>query len=209
MISLRFLILLAVSYLIGAIPFAYIFVKALKGTDVRKIGSGNVGATNAARVLGRWMGILILVLDTLKGVVPTFFGAWIANGTLDMTTPKYQLVATCLGIAAFLGHCYNPFLRFKGGKGVATGLGVYLVLAPLAALVTLGVCLVIILVTRLVSLASVTGAILLPVLILVFSWRHPHPQWVVFGLTVVMGAMVILRHRSNIRRLLAGTESKS
>jgi glycerol-3-phosphate acyltransferase PlsY len=188
MLTVRFLVLLIASFCIGAIPFAYIFVKRLKGIDVRTVGSGNVGATNAARALGsRWWGILILLLDMLKGVIPTLFGSWIVNKMLPWHPLTYdqQGVAIALGIAAFLGHCFNPFLKFKGGKGVATGLRVYLVLAPYAALTTLAVCVLIIVTTRLISLASITGAILLPFFMILYNLLQKRPQpWVIIAVTL-------------------------
>lgn len=208
-----FYVLLAVSFLVGSIPTAYLFVKRMKGIDIRTVGSGNVGATNAARVLGRPMGILILLLDALKGLAPTYLGAWALTKTMpwQIIAPEHQLIAIALGLCAFLGHCFTPWLKFKGGKGVATGLGVYLVLAPFAALTTLAICVIIIITTRLVSLAAITGAALLPFFILFYSFlpeRKPVP-WIILGFTVALCALVIVLHRSNIKRLLAGAESKA
>jgi glycerol-3-phosphate acyltransferase PlsY len=215
MLSLKFLVVLILAFLIGSIPTAYLFVKRIKGIDIRKVGSGNVGASNAARILGRQMGILIFALDVLKGAVPTFFGPWLIFRIapwLGTTDPHFQFASVCVAIAAFLGHCYTPFLMFKGGKGVATGLGAYLVIAPYPALLTLAICIVMILATRVVSLASIAGAVLLPAFIFLLSWREfihwSSPPWVVLLATIALGGVVIFRHRGNLRRLRAGTEHK-
>ncbi|HNY29163.1 MAG TPA: glycerol-3-phosphate acyltransferase, partial [Candidatus Sumerlaeota bacterium] len=115
-------------------------------------------------------------------------------------------VRLCFGIGAFLGHCYSPFMKFKGGKGVATALGVYLVVAPKATLLTLVVCLPLMKITGIVSIASLTGAVLLPIGILVFYWNEQ--PWTRFCVTVLLSSVVIYRHRANIRRLIEGTEGK-
>jgi glycerol-3-phosphate acyltransferase PlsY len=207
-----FCFLLLLAFLIGSIPFAFILVWRIKRIDVRTVGSGNPGATNVARVLGKPMGFLVLFLDILKGAAPAWFFP------LILQAPPFQsqipVVLTvrgaelCMGLAAFLGHCYSPLLRFKGGKGVATALGVYLVVAPKATLLTLVVCVLIILTTRMISLASITGAVLLPAALLAFDWHGKASPWVPFGVTALLGAVVLFRHRSNIRRILAGRESK-
>lgn len=224
-VPIPFIALAVVGFVIGCIPFAYIFVKKMKGIDIRTQGSGNVGATNASRLLGRPMGILILVLDALKGVaaawvLPHVLRFWADSPKLPLAAaakvslqafhddPAHHvsLMALVMGLCAFLGHCLNPFLRFKGGKGVATALGVYLIVAPKAVLLTLVVCVTIIVLTRLVSLASITGAVLLLVAIPVFYWSER--PWAVWCITLVISLAVILRHRANIRRLLARTENK-
>lgn len=211
-------ICLAAGFLIGSIPFAYIIVKRIKGIDVRSQGSRNAGATNAARVLGWRWGIAILALDAAKGalaawMLPLAMGL-IWNDTATslagfLTEPGLQLL---MGIAAFLGHCFSPFLAFRGGKGVATGLGVYLVVAWQAALLALAICVPIILLTRIVSVASITGAVLLPAGILIFhDWGDPEADspWVVFAITLLIGLLIIFRHRANIRRLIEGKENRA
>jgi glycerol-3-phosphate acyltransferase PlsY len=227
-VPIPFIVLAVVGFVIGCVPFAYIFVKKMKGIDIRTQGSGNVGATNASRLLGRPMGILIMLLDALKGaaaawVLPHLLRLWADSPHLplaeaarvsldafhDHPSQHVSLLALVMGLCAFLGHCLNPFLRFKGGKGVATALGVYLVVAPKAVLLTLLVCVAIIVVTRLVSLASITGAILLPVLLVVFYWPERHDGlWPVLAVTAVICLAVVVRHRANIKRLLARTEQK-
>ena len=209
-----FLIALIVAFAIGSIPFAYLFVRKLKGVDVRTQGSGNAGATNAARVLGWHWGVLILLLDAAKGAAAAWGCAWAFGLFGDAATPfvhilTYPGLQLVMGIAAFLGHCFSPFLKFRGGKGVATGLGVYLVISWQAALLTLVVCVPIILLTRIVSIASITGAILLPVGILAFhDWNGPESPWIVFGVTLFLSSMVVFRHRANIARLLKGKENR-
>ena len=221
-VPVPFVILAVVGFLIGCIPFAYIFVKKIKGIDVRTQGSGNVGATNASRLLGRPLGLAVLVLDALKGAAAAWALPWVlvfwaghqlplaaaAAASAGALGPRGTALA--MGLCAFLGHCFNPFLRFKGGKGVATALGVYLIVAPKAVALTLVVCVIIIALTRLVSLASITGAVLLPVLLVVFYWPERHNGlWPVLAVTAVISLAVIVRHRANIRRLLAGTEHKA
>lgn len=212
-LNLALIVGLVISFLLGAIPFAYIFVKKIKGVDIRKEGSGNSGATNASRVVGKKWGLIILALDIAKGaaaagLVPLILRHWLKTDAGWMLG-GFPAVGLCMGLAAFLGHCFSPFLLFKGGKGVATALGVYLVVAPMAVALTAVVCIVLILVTRVVSIASITGAILLPVSIMIFYRTKMQGFWFVFGLTVVLGALVIFRHRSNIRRLIKGAENKA
>jgi acyl phosphate:glycerol-3-phosphate acyltransferase len=221
MISIPFFVFLFLAFLTGCVPFAYIFVKRLRGVDIRQHGSGNVGATNASRLLGRKLGIVVLILDALKGVMAawllplilTLFGTT-AYYFQALTTPGVQL---CMGMAAFLGHCYNPFLRFKGGKGVATALGVFMVVSWKATLLTAVVSVTIIAVTRLVSIASIVAAVLLPTAMLTFQIIAKTPEevwyrkvnWQVLGMTVLIAAVVIIRHRANIKRLWEGKEHKA
>lgn len=217
MVPVPFILLLALAFLLGSVPFAYLFVKKLKGIDIRTHGSGNVGATNAGRLLGKPMGVLIMLLDVCKGVVSAGAGAallalWVeqwplgesARGVLEALGERGAGLS--FGIAAFLGHCYSPFLGFRAGKGVATALGVYVVVAPAAILVTFALCGALILVTRIISLASIAGAVLLPVTILIIYWNDD--PWPLFCVTSVLGAVVVYRHRANIGRLMAGTEGK-
>lgn len=187
------IVLIVAAYLVGSVPSGYV-LGSMAGVDVRKAGSGNVGATNVARVLGKGRGVLTLVLDAAKGWLPVF-----AAVRLEMSLPTVVLAGT----AAFLGHLYPVFLRFEGGKGVATALGVLLALAPLTALVSLGVFIVVVATSRLVSLGSVAAAIATPISL----WIAGHaPMVIVMG--GFMAAMTTWRHRGNIQRLLAGTEPK-
>ena len=185
--------LIIMAYLLGSVPSGYVLGRSV-GVDVRKAGSGNVGATNVARVVGKTQGVLTLVADAAKGFIPVF-----AVLQLDLSLPVTMLV----GVAAFLGHLYPIFLLFKGGKGVATALGVFLAYAPLVTLILLGVFLIVAWISRLVSLSSITAAVAAPIAF----WFAAYPPPVVQTGTFV-AAMIILRHRSNIKRLLAGTEPR-
>jgi len=225
MVSIPFFVFLLLAFLTGCVPFAYILVKRLRGMDIRTQGSGNVGATNASRVLGRKWGLVVLALDTLKGVVaawllPQILWFLVEQGFFTSTVFYDKLlspkgVQLCMGMAAFLGHCYNPFLKFKGGKGVATALGVFLVVSWMATSLTAIVCLAIIAATRMVSLASIVAAVLLPTAMLTFQILEKTPQetWnqkvKVLGMTVLISAVVVIRHRANIKRLLVGKEHKA
>ena len=181
-------------YLLGSMPFGYWVVRLVKGEDIRKVGSGNIGASNVWRTYGRWLGIPIVVLDVAKGFVPALVGALLVG----------ELTAVLAGGAAMLGHWRPLFLRFqKGGKTVATGGGAFLGAAPLLGLIGVAVWVVAFLVTRYASLASIVAALSLPVLAVLLG--EPWPI-VVFGAIAAVG--VILLHRPNIARLRAGTESR-
>jgi acyl phosphate:glycerol-3-phosphate acyltransferase len=185
--------LVLIAYLLGAVPTGYI-LGSLAGVDVRKEGSGNVGATNVARVVGKRHGIFTLIADVAKGFFPVFIALYL----------NFSPLATAsVGIAAFLGHLYPVFLRFKGGKGVATALGVFLALAPWATLVLILVFAAVLLAARAVSLSSMIAAAAAP---LVF-WLSSHPPVYVW-MSFFMAAMIVMRHRENIQRLLSGTEPK-
>lgn len=181
------------SYLVGSIPTGVIVGK-LMGIDVRSAGSGNIGATNVARVLGKGKGALTLLADAAKGYLPVFIARQLG---VDSTTE------VLVGAAAFLGHLYPIYLKFRGGKGVATALGALLLLAPLAILVLLAVFAAAFLTSRIVSLGSIAAAGALPITLWLLSYP---PQLIVLG--AFLGAIVILRHRANIRRLFAGTEPR-
>ena len=186
-----------ISYLIGSIPTAYIFGRLLKGIDIRKFGSGNVGATNAFRVLGKTIGITVLILDIFKGFAVVVF--------LGKSLTQMQFII--LGLSCILGHNWTIFLRFKGGKGMATTLGVLLGLsvkvAGLKAILGLVVLiwLAIFIIIRIVSLASVVSAIVLPILMLVFKQSNT-----LIFLSFILSLLVILRHKSNLKRIFQGKE---
>jgi len=187
------IVLIAFAYLLGSIPSGYILGK-FSGVDVRQVGSGNVGATNVAREVGKWQGVLTLLADALKGVVPVAIG-------LAMTLASAGIAA--IAAAAFLGHLYPIFLKFRGGKGVATGLGALLVIAPLASVLLVVTFAVVVLLTRLVSLSSIIAAALAPFAL----WMFVEPPAIV-SLGAFLAAMIVWRHRGNIQRLLAGTEPR-
>lgn len=187
------ILLIVVAYLLGSIPSGYVLGK-LSGVDVRAAGSGNVGATNVARVVGKRQGILTLVIDVAKGVLPIVVGR-------RLNFP--ELAIACAGVAAFLGHLYPIYLKFKGGKGVATALGVFLALAPLATLIMFVVFAGVMAGSRIVSLSSIAAAAAAPLVL----WLLAYPP-VLVGMGVFLAAMIVWRHRGNIRRLRAGTEPR-
>ncbi|MFH0794756.1 MAG: glycerol-3-phosphate 1-O-acyltransferase PlsY [bacterium] len=194
--------LLILSYLCGSIPMAYLVARGLKGVDIRSVGSGNIGATNAARVVGMPLAGVILLLDAAKGALPVILCRTLVTAPDWGLSP--ELAALLVGIAAVLGHIFTCFLNFKGGKGVSTSLGVFSALAPVALLSALAVGIVVIAITRFVSLASVLGAVAFPLLILYFQPGNPALFWV----SALIGALIIFRHRSNIRRIIRGEEDK-
>ncbi|MGH7575532.1 MAG: glycerol-3-phosphate 1-O-acyltransferase PlsY [Longimicrobiales bacterium] len=189
-------VLLIASYLLGAIPASYIGGRLARGIDLREHGSRNLGATNAFRVLGWKVAAPIFAFDTFKGWFPAFaFPRW--DG---VATPDWALA---YGAAALIGHMFSIYVRFRGGKGVATGAGVFLALAPLAVLIDIAVWGGIVYITRYVSVASVLAAALLPWLVLAFGGSRA-----VFWLSVAVAVLVILAHRANLRRLVRGDEHR-
>jgi acyl phosphate:glycerol-3-phosphate acyltransferase len=187
------IIVMIFSYLLGSIPTGYI-VGALAGVDIRKVGSGNVGATNVARVVGKKRGLLTLIADVGKGFIPVFVA-----GRLGFSHTAVALVA----ILAFLGHLYPVFLKFQGGKGVATALGALLALAPMATVILMVVFALVVGSSRLVSLSSIVAALAAPITL--WSLSYPPP---VIATGVFFAVMITARHRDNIRRLFAGTEPR-
>lgn len=190
-----FILIMIAIYLIAAIPTGVLLARLMGGEDVRQKGSGNIGATNVYRVAGKLAGVLTLVGDTLKGFLPLLaFKTWLEP------TPTQLGIASAVAI---LGHCYPVYLKFKGGKGVATALGIFLVLSPKAVFFALIVFILIVATTRYISLGSVLAALSAPFVILLLN--HPQP---IFLATLFIAALVIWRHNSNIRRLLDGTENR-
>jgi len=188
---------LMLSYLLGSIPVGLIVAKKHGHPDIRKEGSGNIGATNVARVVGKKAGLITLIGDILKGALPVLgFSLFVGTNTWQ----KQGIVALA-GLAAFLGHLFPIYLKFKGGKGVATATGVFLILCPLAVLVDIFVFLGVAWWWRYVSLASLSAAAAMPVLIGLFSNKK-----VYIILAVIIAALIFYRHKENIQRLLTGTE---
>jgi len=183
------------AFFCGAVPFGFIAGRR-KGIDLREHGSKNIGATNTLRVLGKTAGITVLLLDAVKGLIPVL----IAQYALHLP-PLYQVG---VGLAAVLGHIYSPFVRFKGGKGVATTLGVLIGLNPVIAAISFGVFFATVWLTKYVSLGSILGAVTQAILFFVF----PHEGYALPAFGVLVAVFVVARHRANIGRLLAGTESK-
>jgi glycerol-3-phosphate acyltransferase PlsY len=184
------------SYLVGAIPTSYLTVLIVKGEDLRLLGSGNLGATNLYRVLGWRYAVPVALFDVLKGAVPVLLFAPRAGGG--------QLVALLLGAAAVIGHVFPVFLKFRGGKGVATAAGVMLGMAPWAFIVALITWALVVKASGYVSLASITAALVLPPAV---YFLHPERRQLAPFL-VGLAALIILLHRRNIRRLLSGTEHR-
>ena len=186
-------ILVLSAYVLGSIPTGYLLGR-LAGVDVTKAGSGNVGATNVARVLGRSQGVLTLIADAAKGLIPV---------VVAMQSGASSGATVLAGTAAFIGHLYPIFLKFKGGKGVATAFGVFIALAPLVALILLAVFALTALTSRIVSLSSMVTAATAPLIL----WLFHYPSLVI-GMATFMGGAIILRHRSNIQRLIEGSEPR-
>jgi acyl phosphate:glycerol-3-phosphate acyltransferase len=199
-LSGRTLILIPAAYLLGSIPFGLILARLFSHADVRHAGSGNIGATNVARVAGLLPGTFTLLLDTGKGA----FAVWLAAHFTGHNATTMMLA----GIVVLLGHCYPIWLRFKGGKGVATALGVFLALCPLAALSALATFILVVAVWLYVSLGSVAAAAAMP-LLMYLLWAPPlaPPLFIIFG-TLFATSLVIFKHRGNLQRLLQGTEPR-
>jgi acyl phosphate:glycerol-3-phosphate acyltransferase len=189
-------VLVLAAYLVGAFPTSYVVARAARGIDLRQHGSGNLGATNAFRVLGWRAAMPIFVVDILKGFAPAFFFPQLDGNA----SPLWALL---YGTAAIVGHVFSVYVGFKGGKGVATGAGVFLALAPIAVLGGLVVWLALVLLTGYVSLASVAAAAVLPVLVAVTG-----APGAVLILSLLLAAFVIYAHRANIGRLLRGEEHR-
>jgi len=196
-----------VSYIIGSIPTAYIFGYLFKGIDIRKFGSGNVGATNAWRVLGKPVGITVLILDILKGYTTVvFLGNFLAS---RINLADKTILPILLGLSCISGHNWTLFLGFKGGKGVATTLGVLLALSmqvsglKLILLLLILTWVLILIMTRIISVASVLTSISLPVYSVIFRQSN-----VVIFLSILLCTLSILRHKSNLKRVLEGKESR-
>lgn len=199
-----------VAYLLGSIPTGYLLMRFFRKQDIRTIGSGNIGATNVLRSGAKGLGAATFLLDMLKGCVAVWLGSvtWIGLSLFFHITPTlpmrdFQAVAA---IFAVLGHMYPVWLRFKGGKGVATGFGVFLVAAPLAALAAISVFAVILLLTRYVSMASILGSASFP-LFAFFLVKGEKPALFIAAQFIV-AFLIIAKHHQNIRRLFAGTENR-
>ena len=186
-------ILIVFAYLLGSVPVGVLLAR-MKGADPRKVGSGNIGATNVMRAAGKMTGALTLVGDILKGLLPV---------VVAFIMGEPVIVVAAAGLAAFLGHLFPLFLGFKGGKGVATALGVYLRLDPFAVFITVIVFVLVLLKWRFVSLGSLVGVAAMPLLLYLLN----APDYYVY-LALIIGALIFIKHKDNIRRLLAGTENK-
>ena len=200
-----YIIFILGSYLIGGIPFGYIAGKLLKGIDIREHGSRNVGATNVLRVVGKGPGIAVYVLDALKGLLPVILAKFLWPGT----TVGLQWFYIAVALAAILGHIFTPYLRFKGGEGVATASGAMLALAPLPLLIALLAFILVFVLTRYVSLGSITAALVFPIAVALEKiLRNQDPLVPVLGVGWLLFILVIVTHKANIVRLVEGTENK-
>jgi acyl phosphate:glycerol-3-phosphate acyltransferase len=206
-----YLTVAVMAYLLGSIPFGYVLVRIFRGEDIRLTGSGNIGATNVARSGAKGLGIATLALDALKGALAVWLAAALAGSKYNLCgdfiqhpcAPALRLMSLA-ALFAVLGHVFPVWLRFKGGKGVATALGVFCILFPKAILLALAVFILIVAITRYVSLGSILGAITFPVA----AYFLQRTDAVSLLLASSVSLIVILKHHQNISRLLAGTESR-
>ncbi|MDP3850987.1 MAG: glycerol-3-phosphate 1-O-acyltransferase PlsY [Luteolibacter sp.] len=215
------------AFLLGSIPFGLLIARA-RGIDIRAHGSGNIGATNVLRVMGKQFGVPCLILDALKGFVPVVIAisliqfegmknpmsiAGLASYAREFPMLTAQIFQVLTGLCAILGHNYSPWVGFKGGKGIATSAGVLIALMPAAIVILIVVWVLVFLISRYVSLASIIAAAVLPLVMLWGSWYHGKIQngnWnkPLFVLTVLIAVLAIWKHRSNIQRLRDGTEHR-
>jgi len=182
-----------ISYLLGSVPFGYLLVRSTEGKDIRSLGSGNIGATNVYRS-NRLSGVLTLVLDAGKGYLAVVLAGWLGGGL------EWQAAAA---VCAIIGHVFTIWLRFKGGKGVATGCGAFLALSPLAVLTTLAIFALTLVFTRYISASSIIATASYPLWAYVYGVPAQVLPWAIFGALII-----IVKHHQNIRRLFAGTEHK-
>lgn len=187
---------IAIGYFLGSIPFGFLLVRSFRGQDIRQVGSGNIGATNVARS-SPLLGILTLVLDALKGLA--------AVALTEYLFPGNNSLAAIAALLAVLGHMFPIWLNFQGGKGVATGLGSFILLAPKAVLLALAIFAVLVLLFRYVSVSSMIAVILFPILALLLN---PHLDNRTICLMAIASLLIVLRHQANIRRLISGTEPR-
>ena len=187
--------LVVIAYLVGSVPTAYLLVRMAVGQDIRTRGSGNVGGTNALRTAGWRIGITVTLIDVLKGVL----AVWL----MRLYNPESGWVAAAV-LAAVLGHCYPVWLKFRGGKGVATGFGAFLVIAPLSALAALGLWFVVLVIARWVSLASMVASAAFPLLLKLID----RPDLRTLAAVSVAAVVIVLRHVSNMRKIVAGEEAR-
>jgi acyl phosphate:glycerol-3-phosphate acyltransferase len=215
----RVLLIAALSYLLGSIPFGYLLVRIFRGEDVRRTGSGNIGATNVARNSPA-LGVLTLLLDALKGSAAVAVGMILSpplferisvthipwRMILPASSPGFVTWAALAALFAVAGHMFPLWLKFHGGKGVATGLGAFVMIAPKAVLLAAGVFLVVVTLFRYISLGSIVAVAVFPLLVLLL---HQYgDRFLAFVLMAVAAVLIIMKHHSNIRRLVAGTENR-
>jgi glycerol-3-phosphate acyltransferase PlsY len=205
------------AYLFASVPYG-VLIGALHGIDVTAAGSKNIGATNVARLLGRKWGVLVFLLDTIKGLLPTLLASLVLENyarAAVFSPLSARLLTLGVGLAAILGHNYSAFLWFKGGRGVATSLGVCLGLYPgltVPALAAFVLWMAVVVLSRYVSVGSVAAGVAFPGLVIAWSWvRHdalPRGDWPLIAFAVLVGGLVVYRHRANLQRLASGTENR-
>lgn len=195
---------LILAYLLGSIPFGFLIVKLRSGADIRETGSGGTGATNVTRKAGKGAGIVTLLLDALKGVAAVLVARWLTG------EPGTSWVVAGAGVLAVVGHCFPVWLKFKAGKGVATGLGVFLAIVPWAVLAAAIVFVVVVWRTRFISLGSILAAAFVPLWVwAMHMWLEPISNFVpVIAALCASSAIIIAKHHENIQRLMAGKENK-
>ncbi|HKF48541.1 MAG TPA: glycerol-3-phosphate 1-O-acyltransferase PlsY [Terracidiphilus sp.] len=196
--------IVVLSYLLGSIPMGYLLVRLVRKQDIRSVGSGNIGATNVLRSEGKGLGAATFVLDVVKGSLAVLLGYWLAAPLLP-GVPQRNVEALA-AICAVLGHMFPVWIGFRGGKGVATGFGVFLVCAPIAALSAIALFAIICALTRYVSLASIIGAASFPV-VAWFTVKGERPAFFI-AVQIAVSLLIIVKHHANIRRLLSGTEHR-
>ena len=199
-------LVIILSYLLGSFPTAILASRIVLKDDIRKHGSGNAGATNVFRVMGWKPALIVVIIDIAKGTATTLFISRLAFGTSTFDATLIQIIA---GLAAIVGHIWTVFAGFRGGKGMGTAFGVLLALAPFASFATFALWLIIVLTTRIVSVGSLAAGVAFPCLLwLQKQWFDPElPDYFIIA-SVCLGLLVILTHRSNIRRLLKGEENR-
>ncbi|MFQ5685508.1 MAG: glycerol-3-phosphate 1-O-acyltransferase PlsY [Candidatus Scalindua sp.] len=206
-VIISYIVGIIISYMIGGIPFGYLIAVA-KGIDIRTHGSGNIGATNVGRVLGKKYGLIIFILDMLKGFVVVFFVPAAVSSAVNIPTTTDNLLVILCGFCTVLGHAFPVFLNFKGGKAVATSFGVFIWLVPISIGIVFGVWLLTVIVTRYVSLGSMIGSLSLVGVIVIVVDSPFGGNIYLMAMSVAVAILIIARHTSNIQRIVAGTEKK-
>jgi len=201
---LSYIVTAVLAYMLGSVPTGFLVARS-KGVDIRSLGSGNIGATNVFRILGKPAGIFVLAMDALKGWLAVVLGVRAVVGILrpDAGQSTHEYHALIAALCAVLGHNYTCWLRFKGGKGIATSAGVLLALVPLSLAIILSVWIIVFALTRYVSLASISASIALP-----FAAWLTRESTTMVAVTGALGALAVYKHRTNIQRLLQGTEPR-
>jgi acyl phosphate:glycerol-3-phosphate acyltransferase len=200
---LRVFLIVVTSYLLGSIPFGYLLVRIFRGEDVRQSGSGNIGATNVSRK-SPVLGVLTLLLDAGKGAVAVVLSFYLCGRT--WSSPASYRVMSLAALFAVVGHMFPIWLKFRGGKGVATGLGSFVIIAPKAVLIAAGIFVVVVLAFRYISLASIVSVMSFP--LLAWSLHEYGNGWLALAFMAMASLLIVVKHHQNIARLLAGTENR-